>query len=97
MENFTENLYRAANALCFTFKDDLYTFPFPLLHKSGNQQGHRKRCDFLSRYIYVCNTEEDVKNRVIRTQNVQRYLDRLLQNKHYLSCEMELMYASNII
>ena len=48
-------------------------------------------------YMYVCNTEEDVKNRVIRTQNVQRYLDRLLQNKHYLSCEMELMYASNII
>ena len=38
-----------------------------------------------------------MKNRVIRTQNVQRYLDRLLQNKHYLSCEMELMYASIII
>ncbi|CAI8051248.1 hypothetical protein GBAR_LOCUS28063 [Geodia barretti] len=40
--------------------------------------------------------EEDVKNRVIRTQNVQRYLDRLLQNKHYLSCEMELIREGEV-
>lgn len=41
--------------------------------------------------------EQDVKNGVITTRNVHRYLDRLVQNKDYLISEMELIKNGTVI